>query len=146
MVWKIPFVVAEAQANNYRTLIDAGTTNPGARLLIYDDTGGVPAGPEVAITSQVLLATVELQNPATAVASDLNPDAAIVIQGLPLSDISIDADGTAAFGRLTNRDNAVIGQGLVATSSAEIIVSTVNFVQLARFDLIDVSRFRVAEG
>ena len=93
--------------NTVRTLMcdafvdahDVGTTNTGARILIYD--------------AAVLLATCEFENPAY----DAATNGVAVRAGSISDDTSADNDGTADIFEVTDRDNLVIYKGTVTATS-----------------------------
>lgn len=130
----MPFITntaAKAAMDAVADLVDAGTTDPNGALVVYDGTP--PADADTALSGNTLLATVELQDPAFNAAADAAPGAIVTLQGVPLSDTSIDATGTASFARLFDRDNAVIAQFTVGTSGTDIIVNSTAFQSAATF-------------
>lgn len=88
-----------AAADAVVDLLDVGTTNPSARLLIY--SGSQPATPQTAATG-TLLATVALSNPAAGAAS---AGAATITD--PAS-VTGAAAGTAGWARFTDRNNTAV--------------------------------------
>lgn len=113
--------------------VDAGTTDPNGAIVVYDGTP--PADADTALSGNTVLATVELQNPAFNAAADAAPGAIVTLQGVPLSDLAIDATGTATFARLFNRDNLVVAQMTVGTAATDIIMNSVNLQVNATFEL-----------
>jgi hypothetical protein len=68
-----------------------------------------------------VLATINLQNPAFGSSSS----GVITLQGVPLSDTSADAGGTAAEARIKDRDGANVITGLtVGTGSEDIVLDS----------------------
>lgn len=103
-------VAAIAACDAVVDLVDVGSADLNGDLVIYDATGGVPATVEDAITTQVTLTRVELQDPAFSAAIDGAPGGVASLLGVPLSDLAIDATGTAAFARIHDRDNNAVMQ------------------------------------
>lgn len=132
MAFTIPNTIAQALANQYDVEVNTGAGT--AQVIVYDATGGVPAV-ETAISTQVTLAEVDLDIPAFDTATDANPGASIALAGVPQSDNSINATGTAAFFRIIDRNGDVVGQGTVGTSSTDMIVNSVSFQSGATFTI-----------
>lgn len=97
-------------------LFDSGTIN------VY--SGTVPANAGTAITDQTLLAEVTLAATAFGAASA----GAVSLAGVPLSDNSINASGTASFFRMVGSVGTNVLQGSVGTAAADMIVDSVSFV------------------
>lgn len=117
-------------------VVDRIDTGAGTSVLNgYDATGGVPAGPEVAIGTQVLLFSIDLQNPAFGAAADAAPGGQATLLGVPLSDTSANATGTAAFWRILDRDALSIIQGTLATSGGDINLNTLSIVTAATVEI-----------
>lgn len=96
------------EADAIATDVDGGV---GAAILrIYDDTGAIPADTSVAITTQVLLAEITLNDPCFgAGAVDGTPDAVLTFDVTPIpEDASANASGTANFGRIYQSDGTTI--------------------------------------
>lgn len=107
-------VAAIAATDAIVDLIDAGTADANGDLIIYGGTP--PATVETALAGNTVLAQVELQNPAFDAAADGDPGGVAALLGVPLSDLAIDATGTATFARFRDRDNgAVIQVSISAT-------------------------------
>ena len=96
----------------------------GGHVTIYDSTGtGQPATPDVAITSQVLLATVTLGSPAFGAASAGIATANAITSGTAV------ATGTAAWWRAFKSDGTTAElDGSVGTSAADMIIATTSIV------------------
>ena len=96
--------------------LDAGT-GPG-KIRLY--SGSKPAGPDTAITSQVLLAEFTLNDPAFGNGSNgvatLDIDPVITTSGL--------AAGTAAWFRALDSDNVANVDGTAGTSATDLILNT----------------------
>ena len=96
--------------------LDAGT-GPG-KIRLY--SGSKPAGPDTAITSQVLLAEFTLNDPAFGNGSNgvapLDIDPVITTSGL--------AAGTAAWFRALDSDNVAHVDGTAGTSATDLILNT----------------------
>lgn len=101
-------IAARAACDAVVDLIDGGTTDANGDLRIYDGTP--PATVEDALSGNTLLAQVELQNPAFSAAADGAPGGVATLLGVPLSDLAIDATGTASFARIFDRDNNAVMQ------------------------------------
>ncbi len=113
---KVSYTTADQQAN---ALVGAFTN--GAVLRIYD--GVQPATPETAVTTQNLLATAVLGNPAFGAASNG------VISSGAISSVTITASGTASWFRLLKSDGATpILDGSVGASGSDLNVNTTSFV------------------
>lgn len=106
-------------------LVDAGSTNPEGRLLIY--AGSVPADADAALGGATLLATLNMSNPAFGNAADAAPGATATAAAIS-DDTSADATGTATFFRIQDRDGTAVIQGSCgATGSGEDLeLSTVS--------------------
>lgn len=124
---------AIAACNAVVDLIDGGTTDPAGQLVIYD--GVPPANVEAALSGNNILAEVDMQNPAFGPAADGNPGGVATLLGVPLSDNSINATGTASFARIFDRDNVALMQLTVGTSGAEVIVNSTAFQVGATFTI-----------
>lgn len=105
-----------AAAAGHTDALDSGS-GPGL-IRIY--SGTKPAGPDTAITSQVLLAEFTCADPAfTAGATGvrtLDATPALTAEGL--------AAGTASWYRAVSSDNVAHFDGTVGTSGAELILNT----------------------
>lgn len=94
-------------------LIDAGA---GAGVVnIYDGTE--PADADAALSGNTLLASITLNDPAFGGATDNTPGAIAAANGLPVTDTSADATGTASFFRVLDSDSNVIMQGDVTATA-----------------------------
>lgn len=124
MVLYITNVGAIALCDTLVDAVDVGATNATGRILIYDATGGVPANADVAITGQVLLATLNFQQPAFGGAVD-NTGSAIATRAGSIADETSAVAGTAAFFRVTDRNNLAIWQGAVGSGSGELDLNSV---------------------
>ena len=100
-------LAAKNEADEISALVDAGA---GAGLMkIY--SGAVPADADTAITAQVLLAEITLNDPSFAAAVDGAPGGDIVLDVTPIpEDSSANATGTASFARLTDSVSTVAVQ------------------------------------
>lgn len=106
-------------------LIDAGTGTATGLLNIY--SGTPPADADASLSGNTLLATLTLTNPASGSASDAAPGALATFATIT-EDSSADANGTATFCRVVDRDGTVVIQGDVGTSSAFLIVASTSLV------------------
>lgn len=112
---------------------DLGSTDANGDVKVY--SGTAPADADAALSGNTLLAQAEMSNPAFGAASDANPGAVATMSGLPKSDTSIDATGTATFFRIFDRNNVCRAQGTVGTSGADMIVTTTSLVAAATFTI-----------
>jgi hypothetical protein len=112
---------------------DLGSSAPAAHLKIYDATGGVPARVTDAITTQVLLADLPMSNPAF-LDSELASPGATADADTITDDADANADGTAAFFRIVDRNGIARIQGTVSNTSGsgELKLNSVALVQHAR--------------
>jgi len=102
-------------------------TPPGL-LRIYDDTAARPAGPDTAISTQVLLATLTMSNPAFGAAADQAPGARATASAIT-DDTSAAATGTAAFFRgVTGTAFTALIDGEIGTSGADMNLNTLAIV------------------
>jgi hypothetical protein len=115
MTVRISDAARSAAADAIASLANGGT---GAGTIgIYDGTQ--PAGPSTAVTTQTLLAEVDLVDPAFAAASA----GAAALSGTPLSTTGV-ANGTAAWFRLSDSDNTAVLDGSAGTSGTDLILNT----------------------
>lgn len=119
---RISNAAAIAACDEIVDLIDVGSSNANGQIKVYDGTQ--PANPDVAVSSQNLLATLELSAPAFGAAADDNPGGKATASSIT-SDSSIDLTGTAAWFRVLDRDGTAIMDGSVGTSSADMILDSV---------------------
>ena len=84
-------------------LIDGGAT--AGQVIIY--AGTEPADADTAITTQTVLAEIDLADPAFGAASDNNPGAIASASGLPKTDTSANATGTASFFRVIDSNSRI---------------------------------------
>lgn len=107
-------------ATAIRDDLDSGA---GAALIkVY--TGTKPAGPDTAITSQVLLGTLTCSDPCGSVSSGVLTFSAIT------QDAAADATGTATWARITESGGAAIADVSITTSGGggDLIMNTVTVV------------------
>jgi len=105
-----------AMADALGTLLDGGAVH------IY--AGTRPATPDVAITTQTLLATVPFANPAFSAAV-----AGVITAHAMTDDADCAASGTAAFFRAVTSGGDSVCDGSVGTSDADCLLSTTSIVQ-----------------
>ena len=126
--WSYEIIAAALDAA--MDVFDEGT---GAAITrIYDNTAAQPTDPDVAISTQVLLATLVMTDPAFGAAADQNPHALATASAIA-DDTSADATGTAAMYRIhaTNDGATPLDDhhdGTVGTSGANLNMNTVAFV------------------
>lgn len=112
--------VANSCATDLHTALNAGS---GAAIIrIYDGTK--PAGPDTAITSQVLLGSLTCADPAGSVSGR------VLTFGSITNDSEANASGTASWARILDSDlNAVIDVSVgLSGSGADLIMNTTTFV------------------
>ncbi len=100
------------------TAIDAGT-GPGT-IKFY--TTPLPATTGAAITSQTLLGTLTLSDPCGAVTDGVLTFSAIS------DDVSADANGTIAFGRVQDSAGTFVGDGVAGLTGAVFNFNTLTVV------------------
>ena len=116
------FTLIAARKNGMLDTLTAAMGS-GAKLKIYDNTGGVPANADAALGSQVLLGTLTFSaTPFPAAAAGVLTANAIT------QDSAADATGTAAFFRITTSADVVLAQGTVGTSGADLNLNTTSIV------------------
>tara|TARA_R110002153_G_scaffold54447_8_gene151696 strand:- start:5706 stop:6140 length:435 start_codon:yes stop_codon:yes gene_type:complete len=117
MTLSISNVAALAACDAIVDLCDTGTTDAQANIVIY--SGSVPANVDTALGAQVVLAELEMSNPAFGAAADAAPNATATASAIT-DDTTANAMGTASFFRILNRDNTAVIQGAVgATGSGD---------------------------
>lgn len=115
MTLRVSNAARSAAADAIRLLVDGGADE--GELRIY--SGSQPAGPDTAITSQTLLATFTLDDPAFGAASN----GVTTLAGTPLAATGA-ANGTATWFRILNSSGTAIVDGAVGTSGAELNLNT----------------------
>lgn len=103
--------------------LDAGT-GPG-KLRIYD--APQPANPDVAVSTQVLLAELTLSDPAFGDAVDADPGGQATANAIT-DDTSANATGTAAWFRAVDSNDVGVIDGTVGTSDSDLNLNTINIV------------------
>ncbi len=112
---------AIAACNAVVDLLDAGA---GAALLrIYDGTQ--PTNPDVAITTEVLLAELTYSDPAFGAAADATPGGRATASAIT-DDSSANATGTASWFRTVDSNGLAVIDGSVGTSGADLNLNTVS--------------------
>lgn len=117
-------IVSDALANDHatdlHTRLNAGSG--AATIKFYDGTK--PAGPDTAITSQVLLGTLTCPDPAGSVSGRT------LTFGSITNDSAADATGTASWARLLDSDSVAVLDVSVGLSGsgADIIMNNTSFV------------------
>jgi hypothetical protein len=109
-------------------------------LRIYDSTGtGQPAGPDTAVTTQVILA--ELRFGATAFPA---PSGGVLTANAITSDSSANATGTATcFGCFKSDGTTPLIEGTVGTATSNLILGTTSIVSGA---VVDCSAFTITDA
>lgn len=104
--------------DNYVDSVDAGTTNPQATLVIYQNGGANPADVEAALGGATVLAQLDMSNPAFGAMGPATPSTAPSATANAITDdTAADATGTAHFFRILDRDNVAKIQGTVRASA-----------------------------
>lgn len=108
-----------ATANQLADQLDAYTNAGGGagKIIIYNGTE--PATADTALSGNTVLATFTL----SATAFGNAASGVITLAGVPLT-VAASASGTASFFRLLRFDNAVVLQGSVNTSGAQLNLNT----------------------
>ena len=118
-------LAARNAVDEITVLLDEAGGDEG-RIRIYDGTQ--PADVDTPITSQVLLAELQLSNPAFGAAVDNNPGA-LALGNAISDDTFANASGTASWFRcLTKSGIAVIDGSIGSTSSFDMIVDSLSIV------------------
>ena len=117
---KIANIAAIDACNAVVDLLDLGTSN--ANIRIYNNTQP-SGGPDEAVTTHVLLATLLCGDPAFGSASDAAPGAVATAAAIT-DDSSADATGTATWFRALSSNNVAIIDGDVSTSGADMNLNT----------------------
>jgi hypothetical protein len=107
-----------AAANAIADLIDIGSGTPGGVIKLY--TASMPATPEVAVSTQTLLATLTFSATAFGPAS-----AGVVTAATITADTNASGSGTAAWARIFDKDGAVIMDVDVSETDATLILDNV---------------------
>lgn len=118
--------IANAQALECcNAVVDAADLGSGvaqAKLVIYDGTP--PTNADTALSSNTVLAELDMTNPAFGAAVDVAPGARATAAAIT-SDTAANATGTASFFRILDRDSTSRIQGAVATSGGELTMNSV---------------------
>ena len=108
--------VSSTIRNAYATAILSAIDTGSGTATIKEYTGSPPVTTGGAITSQTLLGTHDLLNPAGTVTSGVLTFLAIA------DDVSSDATGTLGFVRILDRDGAFVMDITAATSGSQVII------------------------
>lgn len=115
-------LAAKNAVDEITALLDESGGDEG-RVRIYD--GAQPADVDTPITSQVLLADLQLSNPAFGAAVDNNPGGFALGNAIS-DDTSANASGTATWFRCVTKSGIAVIDGSVGlTSSFDMIVDNV---------------------
>lgn len=104
-----------AAANAVVDLLDAGAG--AGKLRIYDGTQ--PAGPDTAVSTQVLLAELTFSDPAFGAASNGVATASAIT-----ADASANATGTASWFRALDSNNVAVFDGSVGTATSDLVLNS----------------------
>lgn len=141
---KLSNAAAIAACDAIVDLVDGGAG--AGHLKIYSAGSGVPAGVDVAISDQVLLADITLNDPAFGAAADANPGGRATLDVDPaISDSSANDTGTAAFFRYCDSTGTAVIQGTCGTSDADLILNTTSLVSGAAVSITSAT-FTVPEA
>ena len=114
---------AKAAADAVVDLIDGGAG--AGTLKIYD--GSQPTNPDVAVSTQTLLATLTFSDPAFGAAADGAPGGVATADSIT-DDSSADATSTAAWFRVADSNGVAVIDGSVGTSGADLNLNTTSIV------------------
>ena len=120
--------IKNTQATAIITAIDAGST--GGLIKIYTATR--PATADTAVSSQTLLATLTFSSSSGTASNGVITFSAIT------ADSSVDADGTAAWARISDSDSNTVMDLNVGTTGSDINLSSVDF---STGDSVSISSF-----
>lgn len=125
MAFKISLLAATAMLNGYITELDSGATAP--RIQVYD--GAEPADTDEAVDTQVLLVEFVMPEPSFAAPADVSGK--VQINANAIDPVNALEDGTAAWFRIVNADDNVMGQGSVSNQAGtgDLKVSSTAIVQ-----------------
>jgi len=136
---KIANATVKAEADAISADVDGG---PGAGVMrLYDENGaGVPADADTALTTQLLLAEITLNDPSFAAAIDASPGADIVLDVTPaLEDPSANNSATATptlFARIDDSTGTTIIQfDTVLTAGGEVTIPSLAVAEFATVSL-----------
>jgi hypothetical protein len=134
------------QADQIKTDIDAGGAGS---MLIYDDDGaGIPADADASLTTQVLLATLTLNNPSFSAAVDSGGGGRIDLDITPEPTGTSVATGTATFARLVTNGGTPIVQFDTVTltgGGGEVELNSVNIQNSAEVKVTGASSITIPE-
>ena len=116
---RITNAAAIAACNAITALIGSG-----AKLRIY--SGTQPVNADTGLSGNTLLAELALSATPFGAAVDNTDKATATANGLPLSDISADAAGTATWFRVVTSGGTTIWDGSVGTTGADMNLNSVS--------------------
>ncbi len=121
-------LTARDMADEITARIDGGVS--AGIMRVYDDNGaGIPADADTALTTQVLLAEITLNDPSFAAAVDAAPGGRIDLDVTPEpEDTSANATGVANFSRIDESGGTTIVQltTSVTGGGGEVEINSVN--------------------
>lgn len=120
------------------SLVDRVDVSAPGKVRIY--SGTPPADADASLSGNTLLAELAMSNPAFGSAADSSPGATATASAIS-NDTSADATGTATFFRLLDGANAVVAQGAVSTSGAELNLNTTSIVAGAIVSITSMTAF-----
>ncbi len=128
---KIRNLTVLAEADAIAAACDSGAG--AAKLQIWDANGaGVPADADTAITTQLLLAEITLNDPSFAAAVDVAPGGRIVLDVTPVpEDAAANATAVTAtlFARIvTSTGTCIVQFDTVGVGSGEVQINTLSIV------------------
>jgi len=112
---------AIAACDAITALIDEAGGDEG-RIRIY--SGAQPADVDTPITSQVLLADLQMNNPAFAAAFDTSPNATAVANTIT-DDTNADNSGNASFFRIVTKSGVAVIDGSVGIGDFDLTVDSI---------------------
>lgn len=124
----IPTALQNSACSVFTQAVDEGTDEDSGRILIY--TAPRPADANTAVTTQTLLASIPLANPAF----DSPVNGVAAVNGTPIESVWL-ASGTAVWARVVDRDGNTCFDGSVGTAGADFIISSTTAVEEATVKL-----------
>jgi len=123
----IAIALAQSMADEITAAIDSGAS--AGRCKLYDENGaGIPADLSVAISTQLLLVNIPLNDPSFAGAVDGNPGADIVLDVTPIPEANAGNSATASptlFARLEDSNgNEHVQFDTVGVGSGELQINS----------------------
>lgn len=126
MPTRVSAAVARAANDAMNALIDAGSTNPGGKVQVYNGTK--PADPSVAVSTQTKL--VEFVLPSTTFPPSTSITDYATATANAIDAVNAIADGTATWFRVLDKDDNAVQDGDAGdtSSSASMKLASTNIV------------------